>query len=201
MECDFGGSGMLISRLKLSKRGDLFMPGEKWYVDEAAKDDLVASQKNVCYFVPVILVQKGNPKNVKTLADLARPGLRLGLGNPKTCQVGRTSEQLFAKNNIANDAVEKNVAFRSVTVGELGLQVTMGQLDAAVVWDATAAFYADKADAVAIPPAAGEVSNVSVAILKCSGQPAPAQAFVDFLASPDGQAIFRKQHFTTELPK
>ena len=201
VECDYGGSGMIISRVRLSKRGDLFMPGEKWYVDQAAQDGLVASQKNVCYFVPVILVQKGNPKNVKTLADLARPGLRLGLGNPKVCQIGRASEQLFAKNNIAKDAIEKNVAFSSVTVSELGLQVTMGQLDATVVWDATAAFYADKADAIAIPPAANEVSSVAVAILKFSEQPALAQEFVDFLASPDGQEIFRKQHFTTELPK
>jgi molybdate transport system substrate-binding protein len=149
----------------------------------------------------VILVQKGNPKSVKTLADLARPGLRLGMGNPKTCQIGRASEQLFAKNGIAWEAVEKNLAFSSVTVSELGLQVTMGQLDATIVWDATAAFYADKADAVAIPPAANEVSNVAVAILKFSEQPALAQEFVDFLASPDGQAIFRKQHYTTELPK
>jgi molybdate transport system substrate-binding protein len=161
----------------------------------------VASQKNVCYFVPVILVQKGNPKNIKTLADLARPGLRLGIGNPKACQVGRASEQIFAKNGIAKDAIEKNVVFQSVTVSELGLQVTMGQLDATIVWDATAAFYVDKADAIAIPPASSEVSSVAVAILKCSEQPAPAQAFVDFLASPDGQAIFRKQHYTTELPK
>jgi len=201
IECDYGGSGMLISRLRLSKRGDLFMPGERWYVDQAAQDDLVASQKNVCYFVPVILVQKGNPKNVKALADLARPGLRLGLGNPKVCQIGRASEQLFAKNNIAKDAVEKNLAFSSVTVSELGLQVTMGQLDATIVWDATAALYAGKADAIAIPPAANEVSSVAVAILKFSEQQALAQEFVDFLASPDGQAIFRKQHFTTELPK
>ena len=201
IECDYGGSGMLISRLRLSKRGDLFMPGERWYVDQAAQDGLVASQKNVCYFVPVILVPKGNPKNIKTLADLARPGLRLGLGNPKACQVGRASEQIFAKNGIAKDAIEKNVVFQSVTVSELGLQVTMGQLDATIIWDATAAFYADKADAIAILPADNEVSSVAVAVLKCSEQQALAQEFGDFLASPDGQAIFRKQHFTTELPK
>jgi len=201
VECDFGGSGMLISRVRLAQRGDLFMPGERWYVEQAAKDGLVASQKDICHFVPVILVQKGNPKNIKTLADLARPGVRLGLGNPQSCQVGRASDEIFAKNGIAKEAVEKAVVFQSVTVNELGVQVTVGQLDAAIVWDCTAAFYADKADAVAIPPAQNVISNVTAAVLKCSAQPARAQAFVDFLVSPEGQAIFRKHQYTTEMPK
>lgn len=201
VECDFGGSGMLISRLRLAERGDIFMPGERWYVEQAVKDGLVASQKDICYFVPVILVQKGNPKNIRSLADLVRPGVRLGLGNPQSCQVGRASDEVFDKNGIAKEAVEKAVVFQSVTVNELGVQVTVGQLDAAIVWDATAAFYADKADAIAIPPARNVVSNVAAAVLKCSAQPARAQAFVDFLLSPEGQAIFRKQHYTTEPPK
>jgi molybdate transport system substrate-binding protein len=201
VECDYGGSGMLVSRLRLSQRGDVFMPGERWYVNMAAEDGLVASQKDVCYFIPTILVQKGNPKQIKTLADLVRPGIRLGLGNPKACQVGRASEQIFAKNGIAKEAVAKNVVFQSVTVNELGIQVTMGQLDAAIVWDATAAYYAEKAGAVAIPLPQNEVCNVTAAVLKCSAQPAAARAFVDFLVSPDGQAIFRKHQYATEPPK
>lgn len=32
----------------------------------------------------VLLVRKGNPKGIRTLADLARPGVRLFLSNPKT---------------------------------------------------------------------------------------------------------------------
>ena len=31
--------------------------------------------------VPVIVVQKGNPKNITTLADFARPGLKIALGD------------------------------------------------------------------------------------------------------------------------
>jgi len=199
--CDYGGSGMLISRLRLSRRGDLFMPGDLWYVELAEKEDLIASKASVCYFVPVILVQKGNPKNIAGLADLVRPGVRLGLGNPKACQVGRTSEALFAKNAIPAEAVAGNLVFSSVTVNELGLQVTMGQLDATIVWDAVAAFYAGKADVVPIPPAQNEISNVAVGVLKCSQQPAAAQKFVDFLGGPEGQAIFHKHQYRTEPPK
>ncbi|MCX5674434.1 MAG: molybdate ABC transporter substrate-binding protein [Planctomycetota bacterium] len=199
--CDYGGSGMIISRLRLARRGDLFMPGDLWYVELAEKEDLIASKASVCYFVPVILVQKGNPKNIAGLADLVRPGVRLGLGNPKACQVGRASEAIFARSGIPAEAVAGNLVFSSVTVNELGIQVTMGQLDAAIVWDAVAAFYAGKADVVPIPPAQNEISNVAVGVLKCSQQPAAAQQFVDFLVGPDGQAIFRKHQYRTEPPK
>jgi molybdate transport system substrate-binding protein len=201
VQCDYGGSGMLISRLRLSQQGDLFMPGDVWYVELAEKDGLVASKANVCYFVPVILVEKGNPKNITGLVDLVRPGIRLGLGNPQACQVGRISEAIFAENGISVGEVGKNLVFSSVTVNELGIQVTMGQLDAAIVWDATAAYYAGKADVVPIPPAQNEISHVAVAVLKCSKQTAAAQEFVDFLRGADGQALFRKHQYQTELPK
>ena len=201
LECDYGGSGMIISRLRLAGRGDLFFPGDLWYVEQAEKDGLVASKAPVCYFVPVILVPKGNAKNIRTLADFARPGLKVGLGDPRACQVGLTSEALFAKNKVDKAAIDKNLAISAATVGDLGVQVKAGQLDATIVWDAVAAQYADSADVVAIPPAENEVSQVAIATLKASTNPEAAARFVEFVASPEGQAIFKKHHYQTELPK
>jgi molybdate transport system substrate-binding protein len=198
--CDYGGSGMIISRLRLAGRGDLFMPGDVWYVELAEQEGLVASKAMVCYFVPVILVPKGNPKRVRSLADLARPGVRLGLGNPKACQVGRASEAIFAKNGIPRDAIDANLLFSSTTVNELGLQVVTGHLDAAIVWDAVAAQYADRAEVVAIPPEQNETSRVAVAVLKASRNRKAAEAFVQFLLSSEGQAVFRKHQYRTDPP-
>lgn len=200
VQCDYGGSGMIISRLRLAGRGDLFIPGDFWYVELAEQEDLVLSKTDLCWFVPVILVQKGNPKKIAGVADLVAPGVRLGLGNPDACQVGRASRAIFAKSAISQDAVAKNLAFASVTVNELGIQVTMGQLDAAIVWDATAAQYADRTDAVPIPPRENEVSRVTGAVLKCSGQPGAAQQFLDFICDAGGQAILRKHHYRTQPP-
>jgi len=200
VQCDYGGSGMLISRLRLARTGDLFMPGDIWYVELAEKEGLIASKANVCWFVPVILVEKGNPKNLRTLADLARPGLRLGLGDPRACQVGRASEEIFAKNKIDAAAIEKNLAFSSVTVNELGLQIVTGKLDAAIVWDAIAAQYADRADVVPIPPRQNVFSRVTVGVLNSARDRALADEFVKFLQSDDGQSVFRKFHYRTEPP-
>lgn len=200
VETDYGGSGMLISRLRLSRRGDLFFPGDLWYVELAEKEDLVASKAMICYFVPVILVPKGNPKQIRTLADLARPGLRLGLGDPRACQVGRACEAIIAKNKLDAAAIQKNLVFSSVTVNELGVQLKAGGLDATIVWDAVAAQYADSADVVPIPAAENEVSRVAIGVLKTSVQPDRAEEFVKFLQSPEGQAIFKRMHYRTEAP-
>ena len=200
VESDYGGSGMIISRMRLTGRGDLFMPGDVWYVELAEKEGLVESKTMVCYFVPVILVPKGNPKKIQGLADLARPGVRLGLGNPKACQVGRICEKIIARSGLPRDAIDANLVFSSVTVNELGLQVKTGHLDATIVWDAVAAQYADSADVVPIPPAQNEISRVAVAVLKSSRNRGAADAFVEFIVGDEGQALFHKHQYRTDPP-
>ena len=51
------------------------------------------------------------------------------------------------------------VAFRSLTVNELGTNVTVGALDAAIVWDAVAANFADKTETIAIPAGWNAIST------------------------------------------
>ena len=198
VHCDYMGSELLLGRIKLSGQGDLYMPGDVHYVDQAAKEGLIASKKTVCYFVPVILVRKGNPKSIKTLADLTRPGVKVGLGDAKACAIGRKSSKIFAKNKIAEEDVK--VEFRSLTVNELGNHVKLGMIDAAIVWDALAAYTADQTEAVAIPPAENVISTVAVGVLSSSEHPELARKFVDFVTSQTGQEIFRKHHYTTHAP-
>jgi molybdate transport system substrate-binding protein len=199
VECDYAGSEVLLSRIKLTRQGDLYMPGDLHYVELAEQEGLIASKQNVCYFVPVILVQKGNPKDIRTLSDLTRPELRVGLGDPKACAVGRTCTEIFQKNGIPEEQIA--VAFRSVTVNELGNQVKLGALDAAIVWDAVAAFYPDQTQSVPIPAEQNVISTVPIGVLRSSKHPELAQAFVEFITSQQGREVFAKHHYSTTLPK
>jgi molybdate transport system substrate-binding protein len=201
VETDFAGSEMLLSRIKLTRRGDLFMPGDEHYVDRAKAEGLIASAKTACYFVPVILVQKGNPKNIRALADLTRPGLRLGLGDPNACAIGRVSAAVLAKNKLPPDKIDRNVVFRSLTVNELGNNVKLKELDAAIVWDAVAAYFAADADAIPIPPDRNVISAVTIGVLGCSEQPDLAEKFVAYVVSAEGREVLRRHRYTTELPK
>lgn len=65
-EVDYGGSGLILSRAKADDQADLFIPGDVWYVDRL--DELtsnVQQKTTISYFVPTIIVQKGNPKQIK----------------------------------------------------------------------------------------------------------------------------------------
>jgi len=53
------------------------------------------------YVRPVLVVKKGNPLNLEKNDDLARPGLKVALPNPKYATCGEMVEKLF-KNLLRN---------------------------------------------------------------------------------------------------
>ncbi len=180
---DYAGSEVLLSKIKLLRKGDLYMPGDKHYVQQAAQEDMILSQSSVCYWVPTILVQKGNPKKITELKDLLKPGIKLGLGNPAACAIGRTSKQLLAKNNISWKDIEKNLVYQSLTVNELGLQIQAKALDAVIVWDAMARYYSEHGHQVPIPAEQNVISTIDIGVLKFSKHKQLAQKFVNFVTS------------------
>ena len=198
---DYAGHQVLLSKIKLSRQGDIYMPGDKRYVDLAAEEGLILSRKRVCYFVPTILVQKGNPKGISGLHDLARSGVRLGLGNPEACAIGRTSKRIFEKNEVPWPDVERNLLFLSATVSELGMQIQAQSLDAVIVWDAVAEQYARHGEQVPIPVRQNVLSTVEAGVLKYTGNKALARRFLEFMVSDQGGRVFRKHGYRVESPK
>lgn len=200
VEASYQGSGTLISTIKLKQEGDLYMPGDVGYLDTLAADGSVEDRRSVAWFVPVILVAKGNPKGISGLADLAKPGVKLGLGNPEACQVGRLCEQLWKKNGIDPAAIKSNTVYSSMTVNELGLKVQTNSVDAAIVWDAVANVFKKDVDVVPIAPEKNILSHVAIGLLKYSTNKTLATQFMDFLAGEEGKAIFQQHGYNVTKP-
>jgi molybdate transport system substrate-binding protein len=198
---DYAGSEVLLSKIKLARQGDLYIPGDKSYIEQAVGEGMILSQQSVCYFVPTILVRKGNPKNIHSLRDLLASGIKLGIGDPKACAIGRKTKQIFAKNNIPWQDVEKSVAFQSLTVNELGMQIQAGSLDAVIVWDAIARYYREYGTEVSIPADQNVISTVEVGVLSFTKNRSLAEEFVKFITSQRGDDIFKEYNYTVELPK
>ena len=195
---DYGGSGIIISRARDDPEADLFMPGDVWYVDRLNElTGLIESKTAVSWFVPVIIVRKGMAGKVRALKDLLRGDVSLALGNPRACQIGRITEKIFRKNGLDRSKVK---AKESLTVNELGLWVKMGDVDAAIVWDAIAANVADSVDVVEIPRESNIISHVVIGLMRTSKNKASAQAFVDFLTSRAGRAILKSKGYRIEPP-
>jgi len=198
---DYAGSEVLLSKIRLGQHGDVYIPGDKHYIDQAAEQGMIVAREKVCYFVPTVLVQKGNPKGVKGLRDLIQPGLKLGLGDSRACAIGRKSRAIFEKNRIPWQQVEKGLRYQSLTVNELGIQIQSQSLDAVIVWDAIAAYYAKVGEQVPIPVEQNIVSTVEAGVLKFTKHRDLAEKFIQFLASDSGERVFKKHNYRTEPPR
>ena len=195
---DYAGSGTHIARARESADVDLFMPGDVWYVDRLQElSGKVESKTPVAYFVPVIIVAKGNPKNITGLKDFFRPDVQVALGRAKACQVGRISGKILE--NAGLDRSKLN-AKESLTVNELGVWVKMGDVDAAIVWDAIAANIADSVDVIKIPEEYNVISRVVVGLMKTSKHKEAAKKFIEFMTSQKGRAILNSKGYRTEPP-
>lgn len=197
----YAGSGRLLGQLVSSRVGDLFMPGSAFYVDQAIAKGLADpnTSTTVAYFVPVIVVQKGNPLGVTSLGDLAEKSLRLGLGDERAVAVGRQARRLFEKNDIAYDLIEKNAVYRSGTVNELGVAMQMKNIDVAIMWDANARQFSEALEIVDIPLDRNLVAAIPIVALKFSRYPDRAREFIRFATSSEGAEILRQHNYTVEL--
>lgn len=193
---NFTGSNCLLAQIMLSQQGDLFLPGEEFYIRLAEKRGYVVKSGVIGYFIPVILVRKGNPKGIRALEDLAKPGVKVGLGDPKACAIGEISEAILRKNNLTQ-AVHKNVVLRTVTAPELANALRLGGIDACINWDAIANYpwVRPAVEVIPIPPEQNLITTNTLAILKTTKNLQAAEKFLQF-ALTEGQDILRKHGFT-----
>ena len=83
------------------------------------KKGLVSNNSQlVAYHVPIIAVLKENPLGIKTITDLATPGVRVALGDVNATAIGKADVKIFDKYGVT-DAVEQNVVLRGVTINEV----------------------------------------------------------------------------------
>jgi len=203
VELRLGGSGSVLSAMKISKMGDLFIPGSPEYLLQAAELGVVnltaGPVRLLAYLVPAIIVQKGNPKNITSLEDLARPGIRVGIGDPKSVCVGLYAKDLLERNGLW-ETVSRNIAVYTQSCDALAALIPARAVDAVIGWHVFKAWTPDKAEIVWITPSRiPKISYIAGAVSTFVMNRSAAEAFLDFLTSRDAQAIWSKYgYFATE---
>lgn len=196
IETTFAGSGCLLAQAELAGRGDVFIPGETHYIDQARTRDLAGEIIPLAYLRPVIAVAKGNPRKIQGLADLAQPGLEVGLGDEQSVAVGLAAERwmglVLDPETIAD--IHANVRARAINVNELGSQLSLGALQAAIVWDATIPLF-PSIEKVPVASPLEARTMISGSVLSFSDAKEDAAAFLRFLASEEGATLFRKHGY------
>lgn len=192
-----GGSEDLYQSAKKSRMGDLYLPGEPDYRAKHLSEGLLGDYVTVGYNQLALLVQKGNPKRVKgNLRELLRPDLQVIIGNAQSGSIGLATSKVLEKNGIYNQVLDRAV-FLAPDSRSLNLAMKKGEADITVNWRATG-FFPDNTpfvDVVDLDRRAARPEPLLLNMLTFSSQKALARRFMEFTASNEGQAIFRKFGF------
>ena len=162
---------------------------------------------NVTDSVVVLVVRKGNPKNITGWADLTKPGIEVITANPFTSGGARWNVmaaygQIIKNGGTEADAVAYlNALFKNVPVQDDSARkslatFTSGKGDVLLAYENEAIFAQQKGQDIdyVVPDSTILIEN-PVAITSTSKHPEQAKAFYDFVRTPGAQAIFAKNGY------
>jgi sulfate transport system substrate-binding protein len=218
-----GGSGKQARAVLDGLAADVVTLALAYDVDAIAQSGLIAPgwqkelPQNSCPYTStmVFLVRKGNPKAIKDWGDLAKPGVSVITPNPKTSGAARwnylAAWAWALRQPAGNDAKARAFVaqlFKNVPVLDTGARgstntfVQRGIGDVLLAWE-NEAFLAvkelgtDKFEVVV--PSLSILAEPPVAVVDQvvdkKGTRAAAQAYLEFLYSPGGQALAAKHYY------
>jgi ABC-type molybdate transport system substrate-binding protein len=164
-----------------------------------------------------IMVAKGNPRNIRGIKDLVRPGVRTSMPNP----VNEGIMQFYARKVLERHGVWAQIAggkecyscqttpnnwFTAVHHRETPDRIKAGTSDAGIVWKTeTQEAIRDGApvEAVVLPPADSLRDEVAYAIGALVGSPRKAMAdrYLEFLRTPESRRAYDKYGFVYATPQ
>ncbi len=199
---NFAGSQALVQQMTNGAPSDVFASADQANMKKASDAGLVISPQVFAKNKLVVIIPTSNPGKITTLKDLANKGIKLDIGAPSV-PAGKYSLQVFANMGKAADygptyvsALKANIVSQEDNVKAVVQKVQLGEVDAGFVYktDVTTAV-ASKVQVIDIPDNFNVIAAYPIAITKSSSHQTDAQAFVQYVLSPDGQAVLNKYKF------
>lgn len=191
---DYGGSGQLLARIEACGKGDLFVPGSLFYIEKLEKAGSIRSLRRIVQHTPVVGVNIHQAGRITAFEHLARPGVRLAMGDPKAMAFGRTAMTICEKSGM-KDAILKNVVVYGATVKQLAMYVSQGVVDAAFIGRSDAFQHPETIRMISIPSAYFQAEIVAVAVLQTASNVDLAEDLAAAISSPDAVNVFKQYGF------
>ncbi|WP_295408305.1 substrate-binding domain-containing protein [uncultured Thiocystis sp.] len=192
-----GGSEDLYQSAKKSGVGDWYLPGEPSYRDKHQSEGLLGDFVTVGYNQMALMVQKGNPKQVKPdPRELLRKDLTAIVGNAESGSVGQEAKAILDALGIYQKVL-RAAAFLAPDSRSLMNAMKKQEADVTLVWRATG-FFPDNAallDVIDLDPSLAKPQALLLIQLNSAKHPELAERFMHFTAGDEGQAIFSKHGF------
>ena len=218
-----GGSGAQARAVSDGLEADVVTLALAYDIDAVQKAGLISDsawqkrlpQNSAPYTSTIVfLVRKGNPKGIKDWSDLVKPGIRVITPNPKTSGGARwnylAAWEYGKRQGGGNDAKAREFVtqlFKNVPVLDSGARgatttfVQRGIGDVLLAWENEAylAVGEGKGQVEIVVPSLSILAEPPVAVVDKvvdkKGTRAAAEAYLQFLYSPEGQEIAARHHY------
>ena len=150
----YNGCGILTGQMRILAKNqdhgfpDVYMACDVYYLDVVR--DWFQEDVNVSDTDIVIVVQKGNPKQILASPRSAAPGVRVAMGQPEQCTIGVLSRRLLEHEGLYDRLLAENVVTQTETSALLVPAVTTKSVDAALAYRTDTLAEWDKLDVVSI---------------------------------------------------
>jgi molybdate transport system substrate-binding protein len=185
----FGSSATLATQIVQGAPADVFAAASPATMKTVTAAGAATTPKDFASNTLEIAVPKGNPHKITGLQDLGDESRRIALCAPQV-PCGAAAVRVFAEAKIVPkpDTLEQDV---KATLQK----VASDEVDAALVYKTDVMAAGDTVDGIQFPEAQQAINTYPIAALKESKNPALAQDFVDYVLSPEGQAVLAKAGF------
>jgi molybdate transport system substrate-binding protein len=192
VEFDFATSAQLANKLAQGAKADVFASADSAQMDTVVKADLTSSDPvNFASNTLVIVTAPGDPKQIRSFADLAKPDVRVAV-----CQASAP-----CGTGVQHIEDDTGVHFEPASEESIGAavlaRVTDGAADAGLVYMNDAHKAGDKVDTIRFPESADAVNIYPIVALKKAAQSALAQKFVDMVTGATGQRVLSQAGFAS----
>jgi len=180
---NYAGSQTLASQIAQGAQADVFASADTARMKTLQDAGLLAGPPRLFAHNRLeIAVERGNPKGIHSLADLARPGLVIVLADPSV-PAGKYAQQALAK-----AGVNVKPASLELEVTAVLTKVALGEADAGIVY-VSDIVTSGNVDGIAIPDAQNVIADYPIARLDAAQNKSGADAFITYVLSSQGQAI------------
>ncbi len=187
----FAGSSALATQITSGAPADVFAAASAQTMQTVVDTGAATGSTTFATNVMEIAVPPANPGTVMQLSDLAKPGVKVAVCQDQV-PCGAATGQVFANAQLAVRPVTLEPDVRSVLS-----KVTLGEVDAGVVYVTDVHSAGDKVTGVQIPADVNAATTYPITTLTDSGNATTAVAFANYVLSLQGQSLLSAAGFAS----
>src|SRR5580765_5331704 len=189
----FGSSGTLATQITNGAPADVFMSANTTTPATLFAAGVVEKPVNFTRNTLAVVVPKANPAGIKSIYDLTKAGTKIAEAAPSV-PVGSYTVQVLNQMGI-NAAVQARVVSQETSDANVVAKVALGQVYAGFVYLSDYVIDPAHLTLVTVPAWAQPKITYSMCVVAKSPNQTAAQAWVNKILSPSGQAVFVKDGF------